>query len=570
MLPNRSLRSALSLTTVILLAPTALFAQQFAPSGQAPAAVAAPATAPVMEQNFTRAPTGKSAQDLMADRAEKLNGEATMRGKDDEIYASGFFETFAKDPIELAKARDDFAQIAWLTAQGQLINSIYSTFEASSVFEMPGNPLDSRFKTQRDTLEKQMRDLQARIRDATNSVDQATAAEIQNKMSGVDGVKFVDRANALLNAVITAIDDKYSAERLAQQKDAEIQRKAATLEAIKKEAKAGLDALQQQLDRLNDELREELAKVNASLTTDVKRSSSMPLMGATVVDMAESLIDGKYQVAIVMKWSKKNEKFARAILTGQALKDDPAPGRSLPDWLGKIDRGTIAGSRVFTDENGDRWFIGIGSYPTLKGGVQSTVAQTAASLKSDRALMFSLVANAAAHEQLSGQTNISGSAGKEEFESMLSVQKNLSAKIEKTAIPNKRVLVNRTAMNDITGQEVWVVVTAVNATSSQRALDDLRKSFANVIDVTRYQAGIQGQLQGMRDAQGAAAAQSQSISTNAAARERQQLLTPAAPPASTAAPAPTVAPDGGLLDGAVATGRRAPGGVRTGGGYSDD
>ena len=73
-----------------------------------------------------------------------------------------------------------------------------------------------------------------------------------------------------------------------------------------------------------------------------------------------------------------------------------------------------------------------------------------------------------------------------------------------------------------------------------------------------------------RGAQGAAAAQSQSISTNAAARERQQLLTPAAPPASTAAPAPTVAPDGGLLDGAVATGRRAPGGVRTGGGYSDD
>lgn len=564
------LRAALLVSTALAFTPTDLSAQQFAPSAAAPPVAAPASSAASVDQNFTRTPPGKTAEVLMADRVEQLNAQALAKGKDDEIFASASFEVFPKDAVELAKSRDDFAQIAWLKAQGQLINSIYSTFEASSVFEMPGNPLDNRFKTQRETLDKQMRELEGRLKDAAINVDQSTAGEMQSRMTSAEGVKFVDRANALLDAVITAIDEKYSAERLAQQKDAEAEKRAAKFAAIKEDAKARLNGLQQQLDRLNDELKEELSKVSASLTSDAKRSSSMPLLGATVVDMAESYVDGKYQVAMIMKWSKKNEKFARAILSGQALKDDPAPGRSLPDWLSRIDRGTIAGSRVFTDENGDRWFIGIGSYPTLKGGLQSTVAQSAASLKADRALMFSLVANAAASEQLTSQTNISGTAGKEESESAQSLQMKLSAKIEKTSIPNKRVLVNRTAMNDVTGQEVWVVVMAVNATSSQRALDDLRKSFANVIDVTRYQADLQGQMQGMRDAQGAAAAQSQAISTNAAARERQQLLAPPAVAAPTAAPAPAVAPTGGLMDGANVTGRRAPGGVRTGGGYSDD
>ena len=39
----------------------------------------------------------------------------------------------------------------------------------------------------------------------------------------------------------------------------------------------------------------------------------------------------------------------------------PRPEHGLSDWLGKIDKGTMIGSRVFTDENGDRWFIGVGS-----------------------------------------------------------------------------------------------------------------------------------------------------------------------------------------------------------------
>lgn len=562
---RKRLSQTLCAATCLAMVSGHVNAQQFAP-----AAGAAPATAaPAIDQTFTRAPAGKTAQVLMADRVEQLNAASLMKGKDDELFASGFFEIMAKDPVELTKSRDDFVQIAYLEAQGQLISSIYSTFEASTVFEMPGNPLQNRFKDQRDKIESQMKDLQERIRASTFNVDQAVSAEISNKMKAAEGIRLVDRANAFMDAVITSIDEKYSVERLAQIKDDEARKRAASLSAITQETKTLLQTLQQQLDALNVELKAEMSKVNATLTTTATRTASMPLLGATVVDMAESYIDGKYQIALVMKWSKKNERFARAILMGQALKDDPAPGRSLPDWLTRIERGTIAGSRVFTDENGDRWFIGISSHPTMGGGLQSTVAQSAASVKADRALMFALVANAAAHETMQGQTNISGTAGKEDFESSMSLQRSLSAKIGATAIPNKRVLINRTATNDVTGQEVWLVVIAVNATSTQKSLDDLRKSFASVIDISRYQAGLQGQVQGMKDAQGDAEAQAKAISAASAARERQQMTTPAAPPPA-AAPKAAPAPAGGLMDGAKVNGRNAPGGTRTGGGYSDD
>jgi hypothetical protein len=568
MLPTFNVSRAFIISAVVAIAPCGVNAQQFRPAlGTDAVAAAETPRSSAIDQRFTRAPAGKSAQSAMADRVEQLNAESLSKAKDDELYASGFFEISAKDAIELIKARDDFAQIAYLEAQSQLITSIYSTFEASSVFEMPGNPLQNRFADQRQSIEKQIAELQERVRSAALGVDTSLDAEMDSRIKATEGVKLVDRANALLDAIISSIDQKYSADRLAQQKDDEARKRAVQLAVITNEAKERLGTLQQQLDVLNDALKEELSKVNATLTTSAKRIASMPLLGATVVDMAESLIEGKYQIALVMKWSKKNERFARAILSGEALKDEPVPGRSLPDWLNRIERGTIVGSRVFTDEKGDRWFIGIGSHPTQGGGLQSTVAQTAASLKADRALMFSLVANAAAHEELSSLTSMSGTAGKESFETGLSIQRTLSAKIEKTVVPNKRVIINRTAVNEITGQEIWLVVIAVNATATQRSLSDLRKSFANVIDVTRYQARLQGQAQGMRDAQNDSAAQAKAISAEAAAQERRQMNAPAA---ATPAARPAAAAPSGLMDGASVTGRNAPGGMRSGGGYSAD
>ena len=290
-------------------------------------------------------------------------------------------------------------------------------------------------------------------------------------------------------------------------------------------SKAKLERLQGELKLLNDKLDEEKDKITATLTTNVSRVASMPLMGATVIDMAESHVNGEYQIAVAMKWDKKNGKFARAILPGQALKDDPAPGRSLADWLGKIDRGTMLGSRVFTDENGDRSYIGVGSYPTGGGGPRLVRAKLNASLSADRNLMFALIANAEAHQNAITKLEMASSDGPEDDQSYANSAAMLaSASIGKTTVPNKRILIDEPAINPVTGQEVWVQVIAVNATSSQKALDELRERVSKVIDITRYQADAQGRLQGMSDAQKDAVGQAKAIRIEAAAKIRQELL----------------------------------------------
>jgi len=536
-------------------------------AGPALAQSAKPADAPALPiESFSTPKPGQTAASLMADVSEKLNAKARDQKADDEIYATGLVELKTADPVTLAKMRDSLAQRAWLEAQTKLITSIYATFEASTVFEMPGNPIEAKFKDQRLALEKQIKEVQDNLKSASFEFDQAHGLEVESKLAEADQVKLVDRAGALIDGVIKRLDTDFSPEKLAQQKQAASQKKFEAMMRVTAESKARLEGTQTQLDALNDQMKEQMSKVSTSLTSDVQRAASMPLFGATAIDMAESYINGTYQIAMVMKWSKKNEKFALGILQGQALKDDPAAGRSLSDWLGKIDKGTILGSRVFTDENGDRWFIGVGSYPTLGGGARLTVAQTNASLSADRSLMFALLANAKSYEESKARLDTSTSDASGEDSSFSgSMAKTLSADLPKTAVPNKRVLVDRQAINPVTGQEVWVDIVAVNATSSQKAIDDLKHIFASAIDVSRYQGDLQGRVQGMSDAQKDVAVRAKAIQAAAAVRMRQDL---AAPPKAAAAPVPP-AKASGIMDGSTIPGHKA-GGTATGGGYSDD
>jgi hypothetical protein len=312
---------------------------------------------------------------------------------------------------------------------------------------------------------------------------------------------------------------------------------------------------------------DEKDRLTTSLKTASSRIASMPLMGAVVVDNAESYTNGNYEIALLMKWSKKNEKIARAILNGAAAKVDPVPGRSLTDWLSKLNKGTMIGSRTFIDENGDAWYIGVGSYPTEGGGAHIMRAKLLASLSADRSLMFALLANAGSKQSAEQiQESTSSKLTGDDTAYAVSAAETLSAKIGKTAVAHKRILVDEPVINPVTGEEVWVEVLAVNATSSQKTLDELRDTMSHVIDITRFQANMQGRIQGLNDAQADAAKQSKAIQAEAAVKSRQELLAEPKPPmARSAAPA---AGSGNIMDGSSIPGHK-PGGLSTGGGYDD-
>jgi hypothetical protein len=549
--------SALASTILVSLAGTALAQTPTAPNQ---------AIAPPVEQGFTQPAPKQTAISVIAEKVRNANANVRPNS-DDEIYAAGFFAIKIADPVELAAQRDMFAMIAWHQAQSDLINSIYSTFEAGSMFEMPGNPLESKFKDRKIALEKQIQDVEGKMREALHDVGQGQKQEVDNELARVEGLKFTDRANALLDGLIKRMDADYSPQKLAEQKDEAVRKNAEVLKVAVDASKARLEQLQVKMKDRNAKVEDEKQQTNTTLTTKASRVASLPLMGAVVVNNAESYINGEYQIALEMKWSKKNEKIARAILKGEPAKDDPVPGRSLADWLSKLNKGAMVGSRTFTDENGDIWYIGVGSYPTEGGGVRITRAKLTASLSADRSLMFALLADAASNQVATqNQETSSSKLTGDETSYATSAAETLSAKIGKTAVAHKRILVDEPAINPVTGEEVWVQVLAVNATSSEKALEDLRDTMSRVIDITRFQANVQGRIQGLGDAQNAAAMQSSSIQAAAAAKSRQELLAEPKPAlARSAAPA---AGSGSIMDGSSIPAHK-PGGLSTGGGYDD-
>nr|WP_294565904.1 hypothetical protein [uncultured Rhodopila sp.] len=522
--------------------------------------------APPLEQAFTQPAPKQTAIAVIAEKVRNANSKVRQNG-DDQIYAAGYFAIKIADPVELAAQRDMFAMIAWHQAQSDLINSIYSTFEASSMFEMPGSPIESKFKDRTIALEKQIQDVEDKMRAALHDVDQGQKQEVDNELARVEGLKFTERANALLDGLIKRVDADYSPQKLAEQKDEAARKKAEALKVALDASKARLEQLQVQMKDLNAKMKDEKDRINTTLTTTASRVASLPLMGAVVVNNAESYINGEYQIALEMKWSKKNEKIARAILKGEVAKDDPVPGRSLADWLTKLNKGAMVGSRTFTDENGDIWFIGVGSYPTDGGGVRMTRAKLTASLSADRSLMFALLADAASNQVATEHQETSSSKlTGDETSYATSAAEALSAKIGKTAVAHKRILVDEPAINPATGEEVWVQVLAVNATSSEKALEDLRDTMSHVIDITRFQANLQGRIQGLGDAQAETVLQSKAIQAGAAAKSRQDMLPESKP--ATERSAPPAAGSGNIMDGSGIPAHK-PGGLSTGGGYDD-
>ena len=383
-----------------LLATVVLFvslenstAQQFQPA----ASVNAP-SAPAVER-MTLSSKEEKASSAMSKALSEAEKSKRDRGANDEAYSLGIFVVKIPDTEKIAESRDAYAQTAWLNGVSSMITKMYSSVEAKVLFGVEGSSLADKFKSKKEALEKQIFAIQEKLKLAAFEVDQTVGLQVENQMKDTNNVDFMDRVNSMMDGVIKNIDKSYSVERIVQGKAEGKLQQAENLANVTAEAKKNLAALQGSLDALNSELKEEQRKTSATLTSDIERNASMPLFGVVPIKMAESYIGGVYEIAFVMKWSRSSERVARAVLLGQSIKDAPVPGRNVDAWLKSITPGTLTGSQAFTDENGDRWYVGVGAYPTMGGGMNTTLARENSSLNADRSLIFSLVANATSHQK---------------------------------------------------------------------------------------------------------------------------------------------------------------------------
>ena len=216
--------------------------------------------------------------------------------------------------------REMLAKRAVLRAKAEIIQFINSEMSASDKLVIPGTDVNAQFGEAYNAAEASLRAQQAKVAKLLKEYDEAEAAALE-------GATTQDRINALLDAAIKKLDKEFSSDKVeAKKREQFAKTKTRYAEATK------------ELADIEAKVKNFKGQVQSTQTSEVQRLASMPIIGAAVIQQAESWNkkDEQYQVAVLVCWSAKLEQAARATLTGETIVDDAPKGDellSVRDWL---------------------------------------------------------------------------------------------------------------------------------------------------------------------------------------------------------------------------------------------
>ena len=116
-------------------------------------------------------------------------------------------------------------------------------------------------------------------------------------------------------------------------------------------------------DAVRRAILEAMLKISCQLSFDAVDTQGgkmvVTLDGASLMTMSEGIDPrtGKYQVAVLVTWSKAFEKAARFTMSGRPYAM-PAGKGSVRDWIAGLNPTMLVGSRKYIDYKGNCWLVG--------------------------------------------------------------------------------------------------------------------------------------------------------------------------------------------------------------------
>ena len=202
--------------------------------------------------------------------------------------------------------------------------------------------------------------------------------------------------------------------------------------------------------------------------------SRMPLYGSTVIMQTESWDDaaGRYQVAVMITWSKTLERAVRAIVTGENFKTKPGK-KTVQQWLRGQELATMVGPRQYVDDKGNRWFLGVTARKYNDEMTSITRKQSKGSTEQFAKQMaaFCVFADVESYKNAQQAMETRGNE-KETVDAVAeSYAETLSQAFEKKTIRGLQTLASVETQHPITGDDIYVAVFGVNASSAAAALE---------------------------------------------------------------------------------------------------
>ena len=425
----------------------------------------------------------KDAEKRLLEIAKGRGWEIRWDRKKGRIIKVESAEFICKDPLKdkgFFLKRDLAVKKAVLKAKVGIIETFGVEMSGSDMLDVPGSDVEKELGAERQAVADAVEAQKKVLMDLLGKTNKAEAEALSETTFG-------QRLDDMMSACIKKLDADYNAnqhDEAAKARFEELKKKYAEAQKVYKELQAKADRMQKSL--------------KSKQTSSTTKMAKLPLFGATVLDQLESWDEttGRYKVAVIVTWSKALEKAARAIATGQECASKPGP-KSVNDWLADQDLGQMIGPRMYVDNEGNRWFLGVSSrrYTDSMNSSARERSRDLAEMSASQMAAFCVFADVESFKQARAVVETRGEADEESEEEDVaaeSMAKKLSQVFKDKKINGLQELVNDEAENRITGQTVWVKVYGINANDAKDALKMETINIATKVESNRYQTMQKG------------------------------------------------------------------------------
>lgn len=387
----------------------------------------------------------------------------------------------AKDNAFMVK-REQIGNFALLQAKAEVIRALYTEFSAMdralTKFDEETDDNAEKFRAAKEAVEAKRAELAEAIAQY-NAADARTVSE----------VTLNDRFNSFLDAVIKKIDNSYDPTAIAAAKKVDAEAAKAEAAVLKEKALA-LQAEYKALEEAAAKLPTEPA---LETETTASMLSKMPLLGATVLTQAESWDPGtkQYSVAVAIVWSPKLQACAAKIGTGDFTAAGKPGKFTKLDWVKAQDWSSMIGTRRFTDNKGNNYFVGIGAVDPgfgVQANAKRMIAETLARKNVAMALIGDIVAQREMKQNLKVYADQS-TATKQKIVDSIASKVDLHLK-------GCMSLAKKEVKHPITGKRIYVSAYYIDPALAKDAGDTMKKMFADAGFVAQHTNKQRGVVEG--------------------------------------------------------------------------
>lgn len=343
---------------------------------------------------------------------------------------------------------------AMLQAKAKIIEYIRTSMSAMDKAVTPGTDIHAKFKEDIEKAQKRMEAQKNKLAKLLEQVDQSEAETLR-------GATFGDRLNAAMDASIKKLDKEYSVKQIEEKK----QKKYEKYKERYAESLVEYTNLRKKIEATKGNLKE---KSESNIDT----IASMPLFGAITVAQFESWNEEEeqYEVALVVLWSSKMERLARAFITGEKFPIPPGE-KTVGEWIDSQNWSSSTGGRRFRDNTGNVYFIGIGTSAIGSSSSSRRRAMGVAEMMAKKEVAMSIFADVDSHKNASQLMEVrSGGASKDSSHAAETFASELQQSIENRQIHGLQELYGKELVHPISNQKIYVSIYGISGNSVRQAL----------------------------------------------------------------------------------------------------